>query len=321
VLQNSQFMKQSRFLTPGEATYINRAQLAQKSEGQTLEALLLEASQELESVWQEYQNLSPTLSECGAMELGTNGLLSRAVQCAMKQHMLQRELCAQAFTDELTGLYNRRGFFSLAEQQLKLAVRTKRELLLFVIDVDGLKRINDKFGHSVGDLALTCAADALSATFRDSDILSRIGGDEFAVLALETSGQSQSAIVSRLHKSLKLVNTEESPYMLSLSVGSTRFDPGDTHSLAELMQEADRAMYEVKRSRKLERSAILAAPGPIPTPAPKRRPIAWDRRASVQSEGKSEGRRSSNRARVPRGKPTPHELHLIHTEPRSLRAN
>jgi len=176
----------------------------------------------------------------------------------VKQYMLRAELSNLALTDELTRLYNRRGFLSLAERQLKLGRRSGREILLFFIDVDGLKRINDSFGHSEGDLALTHTAEVLGKTFRDSDVFSRLGGDEFAALAIEASGHSEGTITARLRQNLETVNTNESRYLLSLSLGVVRFDPRTTSSIAELMLQADRAMYEAKRHHRRSTEQTLS---------------------------------------------------------------
>jgi len=176
----------------------------------------------------------------------------RAVQCAVKQYMLQAELGSLALSDELTGLYNRRGFLALAERQLKLGRRSGRAILVFFADVDGLKQINDKFGHKEGDLALVHAAQVLEKTFRDSDIVARFGGDEFAVLALEVSGHSESTIRARLEQNLHELNAQQSRYTLSISLGAMRFDPRSPKSPAsieQLMIQADEAMYEEKRLR------------------------------------------------------------------------
>jgi diguanylate cyclase (GGDEF)-like protein len=159
-----------------------------------------------------------------------------------------RELRYLALTDDLTCLYNRRGFLAAATQQLKLARRNAQGLLLFFCDVDNLKKINDSYGHRDGDLAIVHVAGALQQTFRGSDILARLGGDEFAVLAMEASTQSQEVILHRLEKSLKKSNANQSRYEMSLSVGLARFDPKHPVSLGELMAQADRAMYEQKRS-------------------------------------------------------------------------
>jgi len=173
----------------------------------------------------------------------------RAVRCAAKQYMLQAELGNLALTDELTGLYNRRGFMAFAERQLKLGRRSGRGMLLFVMDVDGLKQLNDSFGHFEGDRALKRTADALEETFRDSDVVARLGGDEFAVLAIEASGHSEATIKTRLFECLKSISAEQSRYEISLSLGVARFDPNSRTSIGELMVKADQAMYEQKRRR------------------------------------------------------------------------
>jgi diguanylate cyclase (GGDEF)-like protein len=176
-----------------------------------------------------------------------------AVWGAVKQALLDRELRYLALTDDLTCLYNRRGFFAAATQQLKMAQRNAQSLLLLFCDVDNLKQINDTYGHHEGDLALIRTADALEHSFRGSDILSRLGGDEFVVLASETSNQTQEVILRRLEKNLKRASATEPRYGLSLCVGVARFDPQRAITLGELMAQADKAMYEKKRrTRKVE---------------------------------------------------------------------
>jgi diguanylate cyclase (GGDEF)-like protein len=171
-----------------------------------------------------------------------------AVWCAVKQALLDRELRQLALTDELTCLYNRRGFFAAAVQQLRLAIRKGQSLLLLYCDLDNLKKINDSFGHREGDLALIRAADAMEKAFRGSDTLARLGGDEFVVLASEASVATQEALLRRFQKALKKSNAGETRYDLSVSVGVARFDPKHPISLGELMAQADEAMYEQKRN-------------------------------------------------------------------------
>jgi diguanylate cyclase (GGDEF)-like protein len=173
-----------------------------------------------------------------------------AVWRAVRQALLDRELRQLALTDDLTCLYNRRGFFAAATHQMKLARRNRQALLLFFCDVDNLKKVNDSFGHREGDLCLVRAADALEETFRSSDVLARLSGDEFAVLALEVSAQTQEVILRRLERNLRKSNTKanESRYELSLSVGVARYDPKRPVALGELMAQADKAMYEKKRT-------------------------------------------------------------------------
>lgn len=171
-----------------------------------------------------------------------------AVWGAVRQALLDRELRYLALTDDLTCLYNRRGFFAAATHQLKLAQRNSQHFLLFFCDVDNLKKINDTYGHREGDLALIRTADALEQSFRGSDILCRLGGDEFVALALETSNQTREIVLRRLEKNLKKVGAPESRYSLSLCIGTARFDPNRAVTLGELMAQADKVMYEQKRS-------------------------------------------------------------------------
>jgi diguanylate cyclase (GGDEF)-like protein len=175
--------------------------------------------------------------------------LKRAAIWALKQSVLDQEARSLAITDELTGCFNRRGFLASAAQQLKLAYRDRQNVLLLFCDLDGLKRINDCFGHAEGDLALVRTADALEETFRDSDVLARLGGDEFAILAWEASVPDLCTILARLEKNLQRANADESRYQLSLSVGVARYDPKSPLSIGELMAQADADMYRNKTRR------------------------------------------------------------------------
>lgn len=213
-----------------------------------LSSALQAADSEFAQILQEVDEISKLLRndrpDTRTMRVATHP----AVWGAVKQALLDRELRCLALTDDLTCLYNRRGFFAAAVQQLKLASRKEQSLLLLYCDVDNLKKINDSYGHREGDLALIRTADALEQAFRDSDILARLGGDEFVVLASEASTQSQEVLLRRLEKNLRKSNANESRYKLSLSVGVARFDPKRAISLGELMAQADEAMYEQKRN-------------------------------------------------------------------------
>ncbi len=152
-------------------------------------------------------------------------------------------------TDDLTGLLNRRGFFSMAVQQLKVANRTKKGFLLFYVDLDGLKKINDTLGHPEGDLALVEAASVLREIFRESDIIGRLGGDEFAVLMLEHSITSDEdrTILTRISESIKARNSQPGRrYVLSISMGMKLYDPEHPCSMDELISRADSLMYKEK---------------------------------------------------------------------------
>mgnify|MGYP001605582465 CR=1 FL=1 len=178
--------------------------------------------------------------------------LPRILLYAVARHKKHAELRTLSLADELTGLRNRRGFTFLAEQQLKLAQRTKKGLLLFFMDVDEMKYINDTFGHKEGDRALMRMAEVLKETFRQSDVLARMGGDEFAVLAIEASRGNAKMLEARLKENLKKSNQGKNiPAKLSLSVGAAYFDPEKSSTLEDLIAQADQAMYQSKRNRKI----------------------------------------------------------------------
>jgi diguanylate cyclase (GGDEF)-like protein/PAS domain S-box-containing protein len=175
------------------------------------------------------------------------GVLS-ALTDITERKRAEEQLAYMATHDPLTGVPNRRGFFTLAEQQLKMADRMRRGVLLLFVDFDDLKRINDAFGHAEGDRALIEIADVLRGTFRESDIIGRIGGDEFVVLAMETDEGSAEVLATRLQKNLEARNARgDLRYKLSLSVGVVRYDPENPCSIDELLTRADRAMYERKQ--------------------------------------------------------------------------
>ena len=154
-------------------------------------------------------------------------------------------------TDQLTGLHNRRGFLTLAEQQLKLSDRTKKGVLLFFADLDRMKWINDTLGHKEGDNALIEVTTVLNEEFRSSDIIARMGGDEFAVLAIDATEGNAEIHITRLQDHIDLHNRGENrKFKLSISIGYSYYDPENPSSVDELIVQADKRMYDQKRNRK-----------------------------------------------------------------------
>jgi two-component system, cell cycle response regulator len=152
-----------------------------------------------------------------------------------------------SLVDELTQLNNRRGFFELARQTLKIARREHYSMALFFIDLNGLKSINDNLGHLVGDQALRDAADILRATFRDSDIIARIGGDEFVALA--HVARDTNALRQRLRDHLTEYNaTRSQAFNLDVSIGTTVVNVTNDDDIEAMIARADAAMYEEKRA-------------------------------------------------------------------------
>ncbi len=154
-----------------------------------------------------------------------------------------------AITDPLTGLFNRRGLMTLSEKHFSLALRSKRNMTVIYVDMDGMKTINDKFGHNEGDQALLDIAEILKNSFRESDILARTGGDEFIVLLTEhTEPEMEHVISTSIQQGLiTLANNRQRPYRLSLSIGIARLDPDNPKTIDELIAEADKAMYKNKQ--------------------------------------------------------------------------
>lgn len=171
---------------------------------------------------------------------------------------MEAEIISLSITDSLTGLHNRRGFLTLAEQQLKLSQRTKRGVLLFFADLDDLKCINDTLGHEEGDQALIDMAAILRETFRSSDIIARIGGDEFAlltdefaILSIDAEEKEPEIIINRLQDRIDRHNHQANrKYKLSISIGCAFYNPENPLSIDKLMARADKLMYEQKKSKK-----------------------------------------------------------------------
>jgi diguanylate cyclase (GGDEF)-like protein len=177
-------------------------------------------------------------------------VLTRSIRYAVERHHLLAELHNQSLKDYLTGLHNRRGFFLLAQQHVKLAKRMRRPVLFVVADLDGMKKINDTFGHEAGDQALIETAGILKKTFRDADIIGRFGGDEFAVCIMEDDTSTAEAITKRLEENIRISNnTTTSPYKLSISEGIARFDFASETSFEQMLAQADGLMYKKKRTR------------------------------------------------------------------------
>ncbi|NWF75335.1 MAG: diguanylate cyclase [Nitrospirae bacterium] len=165
------------------------------------------------------------------------------------EHAIEHEfLRTMSLRDELTGLYNRRGFFTLIEHYFKLSMRDHRGFFILYSDLDDLKKINDALGHTAGDSALMDTAFILKENFRDSDIIARIGGDEFVVAPIWTSGDSIEVILSRFYYALENFNLQKArKYKLLLSTGTAFFDPVSPCSIDELLNQADKSMYKSKR--------------------------------------------------------------------------
>lgn len=171
------------------------------------------------------------------------------IQDITERKRAEGALRSLSLVDELTGLYNRRGFMAVTEQHLASIRRNEKVPVILYADLDGLKRINDSLGHPEGDRALVKTAEILKDTFRTSDIIARLGGDEFVVLAAIGKDEIADSLAARLQDKFMEHNSRTNrPYDLSISVGVVHFD-SDESSIEEVTARADRVMYEDKRRK------------------------------------------------------------------------
>jgi diguanylate cyclase (GGDEF)-like protein len=159
-------------------------------------------------------------------------------------------LLTVSLLDELTGLLNRRGFLAQASRRLRSASREGREASLFCLDVDGMKTINDRLGHSVGDEALQEAAALLRRSFGETDLVARLGGDKFGVLCLDVAEAQQAEVFERLTREVALFNARPArAWRLTLSAGAASFQVRQSPLVEDLLAVADARLHAVKRAR------------------------------------------------------------------------
>ncbi len=170
---------------------------------------------------------------------------------------LREELRALTFVDDLLGLFNRRGFFLLAQQQLKLANRTQKGFYLLFVNLDNLRSVNETSGNQAGDKLLLKAASILKNTFRKSDIIARFGEETFAILAIEAQSGSDDVMTTHLLSSIEKYNAKASPgRKLKVSTGVAYYDPGNPCSIDELIGHADMLLSGHKHGK--QKSALLS---------------------------------------------------------------
>jgi diguanylate cyclase (GGDEF)-like protein/PAS domain S-box-containing protein len=173
------------------------------------------------------------------------------IQDITERKRAEAALQSLSLVDELTGLYNRRGFLAVTEQHLASIRRNDRVPVILYADLDGLKEINDSLGHHEGDRALATAAEIFKEAFRNTDIVARLGGDEFVVLAALDPEEEAESLTRRLQDRFRASNQRGGrAYDLSISIGLAHFDDEESHSIEDLLARADRAMYQDKRRKR-----------------------------------------------------------------------
>ena len=177
-------------------------------------------------------------------------MLSMSILHALERNKLKEELKRLSLFDDLTQLYNRRGFKTMSSQLLKRSKRYKRPFAVFFIDIDKMKEINDKHGHLRGDVALIDFSLILKDTFRDADVISRFGGDEFVVLLEDIKENFAEKVEKRLEAKIKAYNKKKKRgFELLMSVGVNYVSDASSVTIEEVLMEADDIMYRRKKEK------------------------------------------------------------------------
>lgn len=198
-----------------------------------------------EALRRSHEELERNVEERTAELLRTNETLQ--VEIAERKK-LEEKFRTASITDELTGLLNRRGFLVIAQKQVDIAKRDKRNFSILYMDLNEMKKINDEFGHKEGDQALVDIATILKKTYRASDSIARMGGDEFIVLITDPhSSTIEKTVAQHIQDNLRIHNQQtEKGYRLAVSMGMVHYDPERPCSLEELLARADELMYQHK---------------------------------------------------------------------------
>lgn len=177
--------------------------------------------------------------------------LSRILTYAIMRHKGRVALQSLSLVDGLTKLYNRKGFMLYAKQQLSIAIRTKRGMILFSVHIEGLDDIIEKSGHQYGNMVIIETANILKDVLRESDVVARYGRDEFMAIAIELFDANNEIIISRLQEKLKERNKQENQqYKLSLCVGKAYYDTEELCTIEELVTRAKESMIEQTKDKR-----------------------------------------------------------------------
>lgn len=180
-------------------------------------------------------------------------ILRRTITYSLERHDILESLYRTTIVDELTGLYNRRGLYTLGNQQIELAKRHNDDIFIFYIDLDGMKEINDTLGHEYGDKALIITSSIMHKSFRTTDILSRLGGDEFVTVAVKAQYEFIPIMIERIKDYIKEENKNLKDYQISMSIGVSKVDLDSEKPLEDAINHADKEMYGIKVKNKKNR--------------------------------------------------------------------
>jgi diguanylate cyclase (GGDEF)-like protein/PAS domain S-box-containing protein len=214
----------------------------------------------IEMEWKRKDDVTLRVRLSGREVLSEQGQLEAyevIAEDVTKQRELENHLRRQAASDPLTGLANYRRLVDVLDMEIKRCERTRRKFGVLLFDLDGLKLINDRYGHVTGSQALCRVADVLSFCCRDIDTAARFGGDEFALVLPETNAEAAKLVAQRIRE--RIANDGKGP-KLSISVGVAIY-PQNGDSIEDLLREADLGLYAMKRRRILPAKSRRAAAG------------------------------------------------------------
>jgi len=238
-------------LKQGATDYVLKDRLSRLTTAIRRALLEVEEQTRLRQAEKELEGYRKHLEELVKERTAELNMVNEKLQLELAERTkLEEKLHAASITDELTGLVNRRGFLMLAQKHLELAERNKKKFAILFLDLNGMKKINDEFGHKEGDRALIDVSNVLKRTFRKADIIARIGGDEFTVLIADAPDRTiEESVVHHFHDNLHACNIEtKRGYKLSVSMGMVYFDPEQPCPVEELLDGADELMYEHKNA-------------------------------------------------------------------------
>lgn len=199
---------------------------------------------------QHYTGILVDVTEQRETERQLHKVLVELESSNRERQAMIAKLKSLSLLDDLTKLYNRRGFLAESRERLEKSQHAKTKVFFLFMDLDNLKWINDSWGHQKGDQALILFSEILQKALRRSDVKGRLGGDEFAVLVEESEGLTPEILLERLQDKIDSFNREDRlPFQLSISMGLSFYDPDHPCSIDELLIRADKLMYEQKRGK------------------------------------------------------------------------
>jgi diguanylate cyclase (GGDEF)-like protein len=176
-------------------------------------------------------------------------LLAAHAAVALENAHLFSEVQELAITDSLTKIYNRRRFFELAEQEFERSRRYTRPLSVIMLDIDHFKRVNDTYGHAVGDLVLETLANLVQKSLREVDVFARYGGEEFVILLPETTSIEAQLTAERIRQLISRTPIQSGSNTIEITISFGVVELEDTcRNIEELLDRSDQAMYHSKRT-------------------------------------------------------------------------